>query len=503
MNTASSPRINTPALNILFMFTFTIAIHAPAAIGLVESWWGAGARYGHGYLSLALCFYLIYKMPGEWLPPSRYQRLAALSTSILLSSLCWASILLDITTIQLIALPLILISNTYIFCQWKYATSISLVWGLLMFTVPIWNPINPILQDLTVIVSTFVVGLLNIPMHVDGNYISIPAGTFKVAAGCSGFKYFISSISLCYLLAILSAGKVSYRIGIVLLGVLFALIANWIRVSAIILIGHIDSLDNEIVRDHDNFGWVIYGSMLILFFKLFSPTITIPSLPQQTTHSPGVRPRAPSIAILIIMAAPALASFSLVKVRATSPVLPDGYDYSQEQTAGYWYPNVDATFDWSPNFPSTTSTIDAHYHHKYNNSAVLLSIRPHEINGFNRSFLDYLTGIETDDWTKLTEAGSRIGSKKSQDAILANSSKQTGNYLLVRYVYVIGEKTSTSILDTKLNRLYAIFTGQTQATYISIATECQNKDCESEKLTLDEFQSDMNLEEYINSLFKR
>src|SRR5690554_8110709 len=51
------------------------------------------------------------------------------------------------------------------------------------------------------------------------------------------------------------------------LGVVFALVANWIRVFVIIYMGYKTNMQSSLIDDHDNFGWWVFaGTLVPLYF---------------------------------------------------------------------------------------------------------------------------------------------------------------------------------------------------------------------------------------------
>ncbi|MCH8896661.1 MAG: EpsI family protein [Proteobacteria bacterium] len=139
--------------------------------------------------------------------------------------------------------------------------------GFLYFAIPAWDLINGVLLAATVSVVDGILDLLRVPAFIQGNNVQIPSGAFEIAGGCSGLHFFIVILAISALY-----GHLYYRRFLnkgLLFGIaaLFALLTNWLRVSTIIIAGHLTEMQTFLVKvDHYYFGWVLFGLMLIPFF---------------------------------------------------------------------------------------------------------------------------------------------------------------------------------------------------------------------------------------------
>lgn len=138
----------------------------------------------------------------------------------------------------------------------------------LVFMMPIWGGLVPILQGISTAVVSVLMSLTSIPIYVEGNVISIPNGVFEIAGGCSGLRYFLvsSAISSLYIYLYLKRAKSA---AIFAFTALFgALVVNWIRILALILIGYFTNMESSLMQDHNNFGWFLYLPFMFGLFQL-------------------------------------------------------------------------------------------------------------------------------------------------------------------------------------------------------------------------------------------
>ncbi len=146
---------------------------------------------------------------------------------------------------------------------------------LLIYTViPVWDVLNPALQYLTTIVSSSLLNLFGVPVFIEGNYISIPAGNFVVASGCSGLNYLLMCVFISLVYNHLYLHSLKRQLCMLAAGVLTGVICNWVRVTAIIAIGQITEMQSPIIRDHESLGLIIFGifTLPLMFFGRYLET---------------------------------------------------------------------------------------------------------------------------------------------------------------------------------------------------------------------------------------
>ncbi|WP_206483092.1 exosortase [Thalassotalea sp. G2M2-11] len=136
----------------------------------------------------------------------------------------------------------------------------------LIFLVPIWGVLTTPLQELSTLAVTLIMQVTGIPIFVEENLITIPAGIFEIAGGCSGLRYLLVSLAISSLYTFLYIDKFKPAVLFVVFAILGALLTNWIRITALILIGHYTNMESELMTDHNTFGWYLYIPFMLLLF---------------------------------------------------------------------------------------------------------------------------------------------------------------------------------------------------------------------------------------------
>ena len=138
--------------------------------------------------------------------------------------------------------------------------------GILLFGIPIWYNLNPILQSIAAVVSENLLFVFGYTVFLEGNSISIPIGTFEVADGCSGLGYLLTNASLVTFYMFESDQSVRATIVPFIVAIVLALLINWLRITLIIAIAYHYGMDHPIVYDHVWFGWVLYAIVMTPIF---------------------------------------------------------------------------------------------------------------------------------------------------------------------------------------------------------------------------------------------
>src|SRR5690606_30072698 len=108
------------------------------------------------------------------------------------------------------------------------------------------------LQALSTSAVTFALSVSGLIAHIEGNLITIPAGRFEIAEGCSGMRYVMVSLALASFYGLFWYRTWVARIGLLVLAGVVSMVANWIRIYTLILIGHLTEMQHYVVAEsHD------------------------------------------------------------------------------------------------------------------------------------------------------------------------------------------------------------------------------------------------------------
>lgn len=239
----------------------------PTASSMATKWWTDGT-FGHALFILPLVGWLIWQRREE-IKATKFRPswLGIVATG--LASLLWfTGWLADVTILQQAGLVFMLQASILAVFGWAMVKVILFPLFYLVFAIPFGSELIPPLQDFT---AEFVVKglqLSGIPVHLDGFFISIPAGDFEVAETCSGIRFLIASVSFGSLFANVSFSTWQRRLGVMVLAVVVPIIANGFRAYGIVMIAHLSNMKYAVGADHIIFGWVFFSIVLLILIAI-------------------------------------------------------------------------------------------------------------------------------------------------------------------------------------------------------------------------------------------
>jgi EpsI family protein len=247
-----------------------------AAFGLASSlallhanwtaWYGPAE---HGYVVLAASLWLALTAwranPPAALRPDWWALLPLGTLVLLLLGLE----LVFINNARLLLLPPLLLATVALVFGRDAAK--RLVWPALFlyFALPQWAVLNAFLQNLTTTAVTYAVRWTGVPAFVDGNFVHLPSGTFEIASGCSGLNYLQAGTALAAFHGLLSLSTWRSRLALLAVSAGVAIAFNWVRVYAVILVGHLSEMQHYLItNEHHTFGWVLFMVAMVPVYLL-------------------------------------------------------------------------------------------------------------------------------------------------------------------------------------------------------------------------------------------
>jgi len=138
----------------------------------------------------------------------------------------------------------------------------------LYFGLPEGDFLVPYLQDLTAQVVVILLRASDIPVFLEGRYLTIPSGQFHVAKACSGINYLIATLAVGTVFAYLRFRQPWRRVAFMSLAILVPLAANGIRAYGIVMIAHLSNYKYAMGVDHFIYGWLFFGIVIFALFTL-------------------------------------------------------------------------------------------------------------------------------------------------------------------------------------------------------------------------------------------
>ena len=314
-----------PFLGILLVLTIVSLLNIPILITLWRHSFDDGT-YSHAYLIPVISLYLFYIL--QKLGKLKFREVLSIPATLIFISSCIALFLTSKAQISLgywCSLLAVIVSSINMLYQLNRYIAFPSIF--LVFIMPIWGLFTNILQDISVSVVTYFMSFTGVPTFVEDNFVTIPAGVFEIADGCSGLRYMIVSLAISSLFSFLYINNIRKTIAFFTLAVFGALLTNWLRITALILIGEYTNMESSLMEDHNTFGWYLFiPFMFILFWwgnKVADIDLTTQKIDQQPqTISKANETKAgnitnkPALAILLILLGVSSTTFSTLLVPA-------------------------------------------------------------------------------------------------------------------------------------------------------------------------------------------
>lgn len=338
-------------LIIVFMVSIVLAC---AQFDIVANIWHFSfddGTYSHAYLIPFISAYLYYELfkEGALTLTEKINYFAVILTLLLAFILVLFTIAQFTTGYRLF---FILFYTSLISLVLKPSFKVIFPSLFLVFLLPIWGILTPYLQALSTSAVTSIMQLTGIPTFVEGNFISIPAGVFEIAGGCSGLRYLLVSLSVSSLFIFLNIKNAKDGMVFFTVAVLGALITNWLRITLLILIGHYTEMESELMNDHNAFGWYLYIPFLVFLFYFGQRYITNPSQKQALIHSQKLPVKSVILVlVIIVISSRTLINSAVIKNTKTTD------SSCITNTAGLPLPQIFSVYDLCIERNSTSATL--------------------------------------------------------------------------------------------------------------------------------------------------
>lgn len=442
--------------------------------------WNSNKTYSHGFLIPLLSIYLIVQK-NKALTNITLKPAPLLLLPLILVLFLWllASIT-DTRTIELTLLPLIFIfAYTSII---GYQSGFILITSLLyiLVAVPIWSTLIPFFQSMAVFINELALQLSRIPTHIKGTNVVIPAGTFEIAGGCSGIRYFVTTIALGTFFALSNFKKTRTTLILIIASLILPIVFNWIRIFIIILVGHFTDMQSPLISDHVNFGWGLYAISLIPLFYLTKRLVKLEDRKQQPTYiqSDILKYSYPKLFIIIptvlMLSGPALTTYlTNSKPEVLQEISPPK---AEHPWIGPIYFN-----EWTPKYKGASIEINRLYLGTDNTSGISLHIFYYGKQTQDSELINELNTI-AGDYTIKSQRFFTFENHNIVEKIITSNSKER----LVWYWYYVNNKSITNPIIAKIFQAQELLSEKTSSSLIALSTECDNQ-CDKKKITLTHF----------------
>lgn len=439
-------------LPLLFWQTFA---------GLASEWSQWDQSLSHAYPLLLWFAYLLFKAS----PLAIHRQHIAVDILLVIAliglSLAW--FLFQLVQIklfeQLILLPLLYLSIAWVFglkTFWQQRFLLLLP----IFTLPVWDYLTTPLVELASLVVGVMVRWMQIPALIDGSSIFIPSGHIMIADGCSGLRYLIISLAMGHAISYLNGYREKGVIVCLILAGVLGLVANWIRIFGLILVGYYTEMQSSLMSDHETFGWVIFA--LVCFPAIyFAPVI------RRVAHTSVLTPSVvgwKKLAVLILLLIPGVILAFIIN--PTAGTKPPAYKLDADYFHQSYHP-----------MPVQMELPPSKIHHSYQVDSARLRIDQYYPETRKERLVPYIAHqFDTEAW--VIDSSKIMAAKNNQVRIDILRQKSGVRKVVQLQWFDVGGYRAPTVPKAKLLQIPALLSGNNYFSIITLQTECANNSCD-------------------------
>lgn len=357
-----------PALALVAAGAFCL-IYAQTVSDLLNLWMREGnPTYSHGPLLLLVCGVLAYKK-GKAARLSLMERPNPLGLLLVFGlSLTWlAAALVQVQIVQYLCLVFLLLALFYTLFGVESFRVYGLPILLLLFSIPLWEVFNGLLQWLTIVWVEFLLNASGIPAVSSGIIIEVPAGMFRVEDSCSGLGQFIVAGAVAVIFADTLKLNFLKTLFVVAAALAVAVFSNIVRVYIVVVAGQMTQMQHSLLADHYVLGWALFGSLFFAFlfvlakrFRYSGGSNALPRVsPPANEHTRVFLPR--SLLLVTIPCLVALTGPALLSILNSTAEAEEHAEVSLPAEIGSWKRISTSVQLWQTRFSGYDYSENGHY----------------------------------------------------------------------------------------------------------------------------------------------
>ena len=334
----------------LILFSGTTAM-------ILQTWWEKDA-HNYGILIIPISVYLLWRRRHVLARMAPEPTLWGLGIGAASAFVWLLGNVAGVLVVEQFALILMLQAFLFGVVGWRVFRAALFPILYLSFAIPVGGFLTSPLQDFTAQFIVQALRMTGVPVYLEGIFIHIPSGTFKVAEACAGVRFLTTTVALGALVANLFYRQAWRRTVFMALSVVVPIIANGFRAYGLVMIAYLSDFTLAVGVDHLTFG-LIFLSIVILILLIIGNSFREPravALSTQVSHSiltpasmepPGKAMLIGTAFSTVLIAAAAAAYGSMIQDKS---LLATVVELVPPQIGGDWRFVPDARSDWRPRF---------------------------------------------------------------------------------------------------------------------------------------------------------
>jgi len=447
-------RLSGQAWPYLLVTAVSIAIFWPTWLRLAEQWLKWEQVLAHGIPTFVAYLGLLALHPP--LPETRDANPHRLWAGVVMAGLmlCW--LILEqarIDTLAYLLLPPGLFTIAWIMLGVRSARALVPYLLLLGLSLPLWTDLIPLLVALATLVVGYVVSGMGITALIEGSNISLPYGRLVIADGCSGIGFLAIALLLAAITSVLNDYRWKGWLATTTAAVAIALVANWVRIIALVAIAYESRMESSLVAEHEIFGWVIFALFVL-------PALMVAPVQRRKTLQVVNNPPLAAWGLVFLA--------SLMVLRGIGLMLVDALEQPEPEirlgVTGMQGVPIDS-------LPVALRIPDQMKQEVWRNQSgnLMISLSQIQRDSADGKVVPYLPQlVDLDQWYPRTSM---------VDGIQIWSGIRSGTSVAISHRYQVGPFRTDSYRGAKLLQIPAIYKGQTRFALVSMEAPCSTPDC--------------------------
>ncbi len=265
------------AICVYVAYVVMVGTASFTSITSMASIWANSASYAHGPVALIIAVALIVRTssnlqaePKPW--PAALLGVASASLILAIGRLLEAQILEHIAFVGLLVTGAALIFGEERAKAWAGGLAFA------FFSVPFGDSLIPLLQNFTAMITEALLVLSGINFSISNNIITTETASFHIAPGCAGLGGLLMSLMVGALFSLTAFSSWRQHSLMFAAAVVLAMIANGLRVFAIIAVAQALGGDWHGLHDHAYMGWIFNGAAIAILVLIGAHLTKQPSL---------------------------------------------------------------------------------------------------------------------------------------------------------------------------------------------------------------------------------
>ena len=284
--TEPSARVRGVWLPMIVFISLAIFVFRDTASGLVQIW-SRSETFAHCFFVLPISAYLLWDKALRIPMPPFSTAWLALPVICILSFVLMVAKAASINVVEQFAFVAFLVGSIWFLLGTKFAKYAAYPLAFLFFAVPFGEGLIPFLIDATTEFLVFGLRTIGIPVYREANDLVLPSGNWSVVTACSGIRYLMATITVSVVYAFLNIPRAGARLSFIAIGLVVAIVGNWMRALGIVLVGHYSDMKYATGADHLIYGWIFFGFLVFVLIVIGETFFRSSSMPRSDESISG------------------------------------------------------------------------------------------------------------------------------------------------------------------------------------------------------------------------